>query len=94
VLEDSPTDPLTVVLPDAPGALNPAQPRALGVGAPTSLGLVPPLVSPPQYSPANNTVAVAGSDSVAEDESNDADAGHAAPSAGTAPGAVFWYCMS
>jgi len=43
-------------------------------------------VSAPQYSPANSTVAVEGSASVADDESNVA----VAP---TVPGAVFTYCM-
>jgi len=56
--------------------------------------LEPPLVSPPQYKPANSTVAPGGSDNIADDESNDPDAGHAAPRAGTFPGAALTYCMS
>ena len=46
----------------------------------------PALVSAPQYSPANSTVAVDGSDSVDEEESNVA-------TPPTVPGAVLTYCM-
>jgi hypothetical protein len=59
-----------------------------GFGAAAPAGLEPALVSPPQYRPANSTVAVDGRDRVAEDESNDA------PDTGTAPEAVFTYCIT
>ena len=59
---------------------------APGVGAAAPFGFEPALVSAPQYSPANNTVAVDGSWRSDEEESNDA-------TPATAPGAVLTYCM-
>ncbi len=65
---------------------------AVGVGPPF-VWVAPLVVSAPQYRPANSTVAVGGSDKVAEDESKLGDPGPVPGAVGTMPGAVLTYTM-
>ena len=84
--ELSTTDAVIGVYTGAPGVRKPTWFLMAAFGAATPPP-APALVSAPQYRPANSTVAVDGSESVAEDESN-----FATPP--TVPGGpVLTYCM-